>query len=152
MTFRARSTSEPEVCRTWVQAVEIDWLDVERRDRALLARYVGANRFRDWLRSLLDGIDGTGGQRWTDSWKGEGRQDPAGQLAKIFTLETMLASWARDHKAFEGRVTGMMAMLDLFEEVFTTIPDEQERAAALQDLKEVRPFLQAVDDAIGKPA
>ena len=151
VTFRARSTDEPEVCRAWVQAVEMEELDAERRDRALLARYVGANRFRDWLRSLLDGIDGTGDQRWSDAWKGEGRQDPAGQLAKIFTLETMLASWARDPKAFEARVAGMTSMLDSFEEVFATIPDEGERDAALRDLEEVRPFLQAVHDAIGEP-
>ena len=64
----------------------------------------------------------------------------------------MLAAWARDHKAFESRVDGMMAMLDSFAEVFATIPDEDEREAVLADLEEVRPFLQAVHDAIGLAA
>ncbi|ACD20775.1 phospholipase D family protein [Paraburkholderia phytofirmans] len=151
VTFRARNLGKPEISRTWVQVVEMDGLDAERRDRALLARYIGANRFRDWLRSLLDGIDGSGGQRWSDSWTTNRREDPAGQLARIFTLETVLANWARDPQAFERRVGEMMAMLDSFEEVFATIPDEQERAAAFQDLEEVRPFLLAVHEAIGEP-
>ena len=72
-----------------------------------------------------------------------------GQFAEIFTLETMLSAWARDHKAFECRAAGMMAMLDSFEEVLESISDEHERDAALKDLHEVRPFLQAVHDAIG---
>lgn len=148
VTFQARSLTDSEVCRTWVQALDVEGVDAERRDRALLARYVGANRFRDWLRSLLDGVDGTGGHRWSDVGS-QGTQEPAGRLAKIFTLETMLAAWARDTKEFESRVAGMMAMLDSFEEVFATVPDEQERETALEDLEEIRPFLQAVHDAIG---
>ena len=149
VNFRATSLGRPEVCRTWVQALEVDGVDFEKRDRALLARYVGANRFRDWLRSLLDGVDGTGGQRWSDDVVSSGSRDPSGQLAQIFTLETMLAAWARDHKAFESRIGGMMAMLDSFAEVFASIPDDEERLAALADVEEVRPFLQAVHDAIG---
>lgn len=151
VTFRASSNGEPRVSRTWVQVLEIDGLDVERRDRALLARYVGANRFRDWLKSLLDGIDATGGGRWTDTRPEQSSRDPINQLGRIFTLETVLTSWARDPRAFEVRVAGMMSMLTSFAEVFQTIPDEREREAALNDLEEVRPFLTAINDAIGKP-
>ncbi|MBO0145091.1 phospholipase D family protein [Agrobacterium sp. Ap1] len=151
VTFRATSNGEPRVSRTWIQALEIDGLDVERRDRALLARYVGANRFRDWLKSLLDGIDATGGRRWTDTQREPGSRDPINHFGQIFTLETVLASWARDPSAFEARVVGMMSMLTSFAEVFHTIPDEREREAALNDLEEVRPFLTAINDAIGKP-
>ncbi|TPG55068.1 phospholipase D family protein [Sphingomonas glacialis] len=149
VNFRARSLGGPEVCRAWVQTLDVEGVDLERRDRALLARYVGANRFRDWLRSLLDGVDGTGGQRWSDAGLPPGPRDPTGHLAQIFTLETMLAAWARDHKAFESRVAGMMSMLDSFADVFASIPDDQERTAALADVEDVRPFLQAVHDAIG---
>ena len=149
VNFRATSLACPEVSRTWIQALEVDGVDSERRDRALLARYVGASRFREWLRSLLDGVDGTGGQRWTDPTGASMQRDPAAQLAQVFTLETMLAAWARDQEAFEGRVEGIMGMLDSFEELFATIADEEERAAALADAQEVRPFLQAVHDAIG---
>jgi hypothetical protein len=152
INFRACSLDDPEVCRTWVQALEVEGIDAEKRDRALLARYVGANRFRDWLRSLLDGVDGTGGQRWSDPAGPGGLQDPSGALAQIFTLETMLAAWARDPRAFESRVGGMMVMLESFEEVFATIADEEDRLAALKDLEEVRPFLQAVHQAIGAAA
>lgn len=149
VNFRARSLGEPEVCRTWIQTLEIDGVDLERRDYALLAQYVGANRFRDWLRSLLDGIDCTGGQRWSDDSVPSGLRDPSGQLTQIFSLETMLAAWARDHKAFERRFAGMMVMLNAFAEVFASIPDDEERMAALEDVEEVRPFLMAVHDAIG---
>ena len=147
--FRARSLGSPEVSRTWVQTLEVEGVDLERRDRALLARYVGANRFREWLRSLLDGVDGTGGQRWSDENDPLCQRNPSVQLAQIFTLETMLAAWARDPKAFESRVAGMMAMLDSFREEFASIPDDQERVSALDDIEEVRPFLEAVHNAIG---
>ena len=40
-------------------------------------------------------------------------------------------------------------MLELFVEVFAAIPDEEERETAFADLEEVRPFLQAIHDAIG---
>lgn len=149
VNFRATSLAGREVSRTWIQRLEIDGLDLEGRDRALLARYVGVSRFREWLRSLLDGVDGTGGQSWSDLARTPGGRDSAVQLAHIFTLETMLAAWARDPGAFEDRVGGMMGMLDSFEKMFATIADEDERAAALADVEEVRPFLQAVHDAVG---
>ncbi|MBD3676837.1 MAG: hypothetical protein HUJ27_00355 [Rhodobacteraceae bacterium] len=149
VNFRASSLGSPEVSRTWIQTLEIDGVDFERRDRALLARYVGANRFRDWLRSLLDGVDGTGGQRWSDENVQRHQRNPSGQSVQIFTLETMLAAWARDPNGFETRVERMMVMLDSFVEVFEAIPDDEERMAALADVEEVRPFLQAVHDAIG---
>lgn len=149
VNFRATSFTDPPVSRTWVQSVEIEGVDLERRDRALLARYVGASRFRDWLRSLMDGVDGTGGQRWSDPIRPSNRGEPSAKFAQIFTLETMLTAWARDPKAFESRVGGMMQMLESFAEIFATVPDEEERESALEDLEEVRPFLQAVHDAIG---
>ena len=40
-------------------------------------------------------------------------------------------------------------MLESFAEVFASIPDDEERKAALADVEEIRPFLQAVHDAIG---
>jgi hypothetical protein len=149
VNFRATSADDPAVGRRWVQAIPIKGFDDARRDRALLARYVGASRFREWLRSLLDGVDGTGGQRWTDDPRGSTRLDPAGRLAEIFTLETMLSAWARDPVTFESRIAGMMGMLDSFAEAFATIPDDKERDAALADIAEVRPFLEALEDAIG---
>lgn len=149
VNFRASSMQGLEVRREWVQAVEIEGIDFDRRDRALLARYVGASRFRDWLRSLLDGVDGTGGGRWSDPVASSGPRDPSDQLSRIFTLETMLAAWARDPQAFERRVSGMIRMLESFAEVFAQIEDDGEREAAMSDLEEVRPFLDAVHDAIG---
>ena len=66
----------------------------------------------------------------------------------MFTLETMLASWARDPKSFERRTAGMIAMLGSFRESFEALEDEAERRAALADLDEVEPFLRAVHLAV----
>lgn len=147
VTFRATSAIDESVIRSWVLSLPVAGMDNERRDRALLARYIGASRFRAWLRSLLDGIDGTVGQRWSAP-----RPDPAKggdptRLGEMFTLETMLSAWARDPVAFERRVAGMMGMLGSFREAFESLPEEQRRAA-LDDLAEVEPFVQAVHDAI----
>jgi hypothetical protein len=147
VTFRASSLVDPTIQRSWVLSLPVEGLDDERRDRALLARYVGASRFRDWLRSLLDGVDGTAGQRWSEPRPG-GESADARSLSKMFTLETMLSAWAREPRAFERRIAGMMAMLESFREAFQALPDEEERRSALDDLNDVEPFLQAVHDAV----
>ncbi|RDJ10136.1 hypothetical protein B5K05_13480 [Rhizobium phaseoli] len=147
VTFRASSITDPIIQRSWVLSLPVHGMDDERRDRALLARYVGASRFRAWLRSLLDGVDGTAGQRWSEARRDS---EPGGalRLSEMFTLETMLSAWARDPRAFESRIAGMMAMLEAFREAFRALPDAQERRAALDDLNEVQPFLQAVHGAV----
>ncbi len=66
VSFRATSLEDAKIQRSWVLTLPVTGLDEDKRDRALLARYVGAARFRDWLRSQLDGFDGTSGERWTD--------------------------------------------------------------------------------------
>lgn len=147
VSFRATSLTDPTIQRCWVLSLPVTGLDHDRRDLALLTRYVGANRFRDWLRSQLDGLDGTAGERWFDGLS-KTREREASRIPEMFTLETMLSAWARDPQGFERRAAGMMAMLDSFREIFEELPDEEERRAALSDLSEVRPFLQAVHDAI----
>ncbi|WP_089173391.1 phospholipase D family protein [Bosea sp. AS-1] len=147
VTFRATSLYNPAIQRCWVLSLPVTGLDQECRDRALLARYVGASRFRDWLRSQLDGFDGTAGERWSDGPTPAASGEPS-RIPDMFTLETMLSAWARDPKAFERRTAGTMAMLESFRETFEALPDDAERRAALADLTEVQPFLQAVHDAI----
>ena len=147
VSFRATSLTDPTIERCWVLSLPVSGLDHDRRDLALLARYVGASRFRDWLRSQLDGLDGTAGERWSDAPR-QPRQCGASRIPEMFTLETMLSAWARDPRSFERRTAGMMAMLDSFRETFEELLDEEERRAALSELMEVRPFLQALHDAI----
>ena len=147
VTFRATSLADPTIQRTWVLSLPVSGLDSDRRDRALLTRYVGASRFRDWLRSQLDGLDATAGQKWFDAPAGRATNGTS-SIPDMFTLETMLSAWARDPGGFELRTLGMMAMLDSFREAFEELPEGDERNAALADLAEVRPFLQAVHDAI----
>lgn len=147
VSFRATSLHDPAIQRSWVQSLPVTGLDEERRDLALLARYVGASRFRDWLRSQLDGFDGTVGERWSDGCN-IGSPNEISRIPEMFTLETMLSAWARDPKAFERRTVSMMAMLESFREAFEALPDQEERLAALADLAEVQPFLEAVHEAI----
>ena len=147
VSFRATSLTDRTIQRCWVLSLPVTGLDHDRRDLALLTRYVGASRFRDWLRSQLDGLDGTAGERWSDRLHNTHEREPS-NVPEMFTLETMLSAWARDPRGFERRTAGMMAMLDSFRETFEELPDEEERRAALADLSEVRPFLQAVHDAI----
>lgn len=147
VSFRATSLADPTIHRSWVLSLPVAGLDHDRRDLALLARYVGASRFRDWLRSQLDGLDGTAGERWSDG-PPQSRDGETSRIPEMFTLETMLSAWARDPRGFERRTAGMMAMLDSFRETFEDLPDDEERRAALADLAEVQPFLQAVHDAI----
>ncbi|MCX7283763.1 MAG: hypothetical protein NTX28_06925 [Novosphingobium sp.] len=147
VSFRATSLEDAKIQRSWVLTLPVTGLDEDKRDRALLARYVGAARFRDWLRSQLDGFDGTSGERWTDGL-GFGQRGEGARVSDMFTLETMLASWARDPKSFERRTAGMIAMLGSFRESFEALEDEAERRAALADLDEVEPFLRAVHLAV----
>ena len=147
VSFRATSLMDPTIQRCWVLSLPVIGLDHDRRDLALLTRYVGASRFRDWLRLQLDGLDGSAGERWFDELP-KTREGETSQIPEMFTLETMLSTWARDPQGFERRTAGMMAMLDSFRETFEELPDEEERRAALADLSEVRPFLQAVHDAV----
>lgn len=147
VSFRATSLTDPTVQRCWVLSLPVTGLDHDRRDRALLTRYVGASRFRDWLRSQLDGLDGTAGETWSDGLQ-KTHESETSRIPEMFTLETMLSAWARDPQGFERRTAGMMAMLESFRETFEELPDEEQRRAALADLSDVRPFLQAVHDAI----
>lgn len=147
VTFRASSLADPAIQRSWVLSLPVEGMDDERRDRALLVRYVGASRFRDWLRSLLDGVDGTAGQLWSEPHPG---REPGGalRLSEMFTLETMLSAWARDPRAFERRIAGILGMVESFREAFQALPDDEEKRAALDDLDDVQPFLQAVHGAV----
>lgn len=147
VSFRATSLTDASIQRCWVLSLRVTGLAHDRRDLALLTRYVGAARFRDWLRSQLDGLDGTAGERWSDG-PSPGRLGESSRIPEMFTLETMLSAWARDPRGFERRTARMIAMLEAFRETFEALPDEQERRAVLADLAEVRPFLQAVHDAI----
>lgn len=147
VSFRATSLTDQTIQRCWVLSLPATGFDPDQRDLALLSRYVGASKFRDWLRSQLDGLDATAGNRWSDKQQ-KTERDETSKIPEMFTLETMLSAWARDPQGFERRTSGMIAMLDAFRETFEELSDEEERRTALADLAEVRPFLQAVHNAI----
>jgi HKD family nuclease len=147
IAFRAACLSDPEIQRNWVLSLPVVGLNSTRRDQALLVHYIGAHRFRDWLRSLLEGVDRTMGQRWSEQTLDRGQEGNA-KLSDLFTLETMLSNWARDPRAFESRVSYIMPMLQTFREAFEALPDEVQRRAALDDLNDIEPFIQAVHHAV----
>lgn len=148
VVVRARSHEDASVSRTWTQKAELAGFESGRRDDALLARYIGAGRFRAWLKSTLDGIDASGTERWSDpaggsSWKGSVLGED------MFTLEAMLGKWAADADGFEARLPDILTMLASFRDAFAEIADTDERARALQELDEVTPFIDAVAAAAG---
>jgi hypothetical protein len=149
--MHATSLSEPIVMRSWTHRVDFADLDVDRRDRALLANYVGAARFRLWLRGVLDGIEGEAG-RWLDGLDTTApeRPIPAG-LPDLFTLETMLAKWARSPVEFEVRIGRMSALIGAFRAAFEALPEGDERERALADLDDVAPFLDALVLCVEEP-
>jgi len=148
VNFRARSQSDPEIQRSWVQRVPITGFDVAKRDDALMASYIGAARFRLWLASLLDGADHSAGQSWPDGFKAKQPVKRGIQLGSTFTLESMLTAWARDPSGFEARMSKVMRMMGSFEEAFGRIQDPIERQAATNDLEEIRPFLTSIIKAM----
>lgn len=149
VTFRVRSRRNPANERSWTQRVELAGFDSARRDHALLASYIGASRFRAWLRSFMDDVDATSGQRWNDTGdQPEYRGREGNPCVDHFTLETLLARWTRDPDAFEAKVSNLATMLASFREAFEDLPDEEERIAALNELDEVEPFLMAIVHAV----
>lgn len=148
VVIQARSLADPSVQRTWTQKAELLGFDAAGRDDALLAAYIGAGRFRAWLRSRLDGIEASGAERWNDA---PGGQTWTGALvgSGAFNLETMLAKWAADPAAFEARLPDILRMVRAFREAFTALPESDEKAQALSDLEDAEPFVAAVAQAAG---
>jgi hypothetical protein len=138
------SRNEPKVAKSWAQKLPFPAFDVELRDRAVLASYVGGTRFRMWLRSVLDGIVSSGGGRWSDPLPPRDQPNPPTVLGDTFTLETMLARWTRNPAKFEVAVGKMSLLLDSFRSAFEALPEGGERVQALADIDEVEPFLKSL--------
>jgi hypothetical protein len=135
------SRGQPKVARSWTQKLSLPAMDVEVRDRAALASYVGGARFRMWLRSVLDGIVGDGGSRWSDPPSPRPPDGPQAALNDVFSLEAMLARWTRNPAQFEAAIAKMSLLLASFRAAFEALPNGDERTQALADLGEVEPFL-----------
>jgi hypothetical protein len=135
------SRGQPKVARKWTQKLSLQALDVEVRDRAALAAYVGGARFRMWLRSVLEGIVGDGGGRWSDLPSTRPPDGPKAAPNDMFSLEAMLARWTRNPAQFEAAIAKMSLLLASFRAAFEALPDGNERSQALADLGEVEPFL-----------
>jgi hypothetical protein len=150
VVIEARSREDPTVRRSWTQRAAVEGLDFCRRDAALLARYIGAARFRAWLKAQLDGIGPSGAERWNDGGHNGGSWGEGGALGELFTLEVMLGKWTRNPAEFEARLPDILRMLASFRAAFEELPNPAERLRALQDLDEVTPFIEAVAKAAGQ--
>jgi hypothetical protein len=141
VSFRARARMPPNAARRWTQPVEFPGLDIAARDRAALAAYIGPTRFAAWLRAQLEGIEtGDPGDRtWAGEPKPQARSAGAGPASRPFTLETVLASWARDPDAFAARVAEIDGVLQAFVEEVAGA-DEAVSGGSQAMLKEVMPF------------
>jgi hypothetical protein len=146
--FEAASRVDRGIKRLWTQWIPFPSLDIEKRDRAAIAAYVGPGKFRDWLRSALEGVVPTE----TDGWTGDsklGRQtNSASPSQNVFALEYVLGRWARNPDEFERRIPDISSMLLAFREEIERGVEGAEQDAARKDLDEVEAFWVSVSEAI----
>ncbi|MDR6770740.1 phospholipase D family protein [Azospirillum sp. BE72] len=109
-----RLSLEGQEC-VWLQRCTVTPPLDEGRDRAALARHLGARAFLEWIRALLQ--DTQCADETEEPWdRQEGKQDTAPAAAvpnQTITLEDMLSSWARDRHAFTRADERMRAYLEL---------------------------------------
>lgn len=139
--FRVEALTPPHARRTWAQAVDFPGLDPVARDCAALANYIGAARFAAWLRSQLEGIEAIGpsNETWTGAPRGAALAVGLGLASRPFTLENVLAAWARDPADFEMRVAQIDKVVRAFVEELRGF-DPEEAAAAREMLAAFMPF------------
>jgi hypothetical protein len=141
VVMRLISITDPSVFRNWCLHLPFPDFDIETRDHAVLSAYIGASRFRHWLRAKFEGLEGGSGERW-DGTRDSGRNPVSlSSLPALFTLESLLGQWIRNPNEFEERVAEVDSMMSAFRIAFEALPDGQERSAALADLQDVEPFI-----------
>ena len=148
VVFEAVSKSDATVKRKWTQLIPFSNLNYEERDRAAIAAYVGPGRFKDWLRSAMEGVVPTESETWSGEPKIVGGTRSKGAIDSIFALEYVLGRWARNPDDFERRVPDVSSMLLAFSEEIERGADGHEKESARKDLAEVGIFWTAVSGAI----
>ena len=146
--FEAVSNQDPGVKRRWTQNIAFPDLDSEKRDRAAIAAYVGPSRFKDWLRSTLEGVVPSESHTWTGEPRIGGSVNPTGPDRSPFALEYVLGRWARNPDEFERRVPEIRSMLLAFREEVERGDDGPDREAARGELDEVERFWTLVSEAL----
>lgn len=145
--FRATAKVNANVSREWAQRVTFPF-DVEKRDRAAQAAYIGS-RLRQWLSSQLTGIQPTESETWDGRGKGDGRAPFlfAGDPLRVFTIESVLSAWAKNPDEFERRAKDMAKVLNSFEAEKQGMDDES-RAQLQRDLDAIMPFWAALEKCL----
>jgi hypothetical protein len=81
-----------------------------------------------WLRSVLEGIVGDSGGRWSDPPSTRPPDGPKAALNDMFSLEAMLARWTRNPAQCEAAIAKMSLLLASFRAAFEALPDGNERS------------------------
>lgn len=128
----------PPIRLAWIERAPLDPEPSEARDNAVLARLMGPRAFLQWLRQLLDEVNGDSADgRWPPPEDGLGKRaniqrSQAGLL--LPTLESMLRAWTRDPESVErfDRAIGTWAT-----NIMAHLPEDAEEAdqSALAELK-----------------
>lgn len=148
--FHAQDPTTPEVSRTWTQPVDFPQFDPAARDHAALAAYIGPSRFTAWLRAQIEGIETPVTER--ETWTGLPRERSASvwrdaAVRSSFTLENVMAAWARDPDAFEKRVPEIDGVLSAYIDGLAEL-DEQGQAEARASLADMLTFWAALRSAL----
>jgi hypothetical protein len=146
--FEASRKDNPEINRRWTQTVEIDAFNRDARDDAAIAAYIGARRFRDWFKMALEGMVPLEGETWDGRRSPQPSSDPAARASSLFTLEYVLARWAKNPTAFEGKVDEITRTLEAMRLEITESTDPEDAAEAQADLEAILPFWEAVQNSI----
>lgn len=148
--FHVESRSLPPISRTWTQPVAFPGFNPADRDRAALAAYIGPSRFAAWLRAQIEGVEASGGE--TETWTGAPRSGaPArsgGALGRPFTLENVLAAWARDPDVFEQRIPEIDGVLRAYVDGLADL-EEPQAEAARDAMREILTFWDALGSTLG---
>jgi hypothetical protein len=148
--FLAEARDNPEIRRSWAQAVEFPGLDVAARDRAATAAYIGASNLAPWFRARLQGITPTETTDWTGLPRNDLAPGPSRGIASPghFALEEVLAAWARNPAQFEEKALAISSVLDGFRADLNDQPDDEAKDALLR-LDELEAFWGAVRECLG---
>src|SRR5205085_51798 len=99
-----------------------------------------------------EGVVPTEREKWTGEPNPNAGRRPASVFDRGFSLEHVLARWARNPQDFESRVPDVSPMIVAFREEIEQGPPGVEREMASREIGEIEKFWRAVTDALAAEA
>lgn len=137
-----------DVSCSWLQRITVTPEITANRDRAAIARFLGARAFHAWMRGLLEGdVGNSGNEPWERHDGGSTRSPSSNSTLLELTLEDIISAWARNEDAFrrtDARFVGYLEAVLAHDESLT--PRERDTLVALRSI-----WATASSALIGKP-